>query len=118
MNNVKREPLDPSDSKEKIIEILSEGNKEAKEILTKICDDPFLDEDICIRTLDEMNIRGVQIVAGYEYCVSLPAFIVSVRDRSKRMVDAINRNEKCAGLTARTGDIILDRENVPDFPIG
>ena len=48
--------------------------------------------------LDDMNIRGQQILWGYEYCdKSLDSFILAIKSRDKRTVDYINQKSALWG---------------------
>lgn len=75
---------------EKTVELMSENNSLARSILLySAMVDPRL-----ILSLDDMNMRGPQIVWAFSYCEKKPAkFIGCVRLRNKEMVEYVN---KCA----------------------
>lgn len=74
-----------------IIRIMAEGDSRAEEIINGILQDPFIGGPLTLLRLDDMNIRGKQITAGFDYCGSLPGFLACIATTDERMIFAINR---------------------------
>ena len=110
----KRVSVELSDDNKTVIEKMSEGNIEAQAILVEVLHDRLLGGHMAILTIDDMNIRGSQIVAGYKYCGnSVGAFLCCVRERDSRMVDAINLAENQNGHEAYLSGASCARKGKP-----
>lgn len=100
MTTPKRAPINcDSDSNATIIDKMSEGNAEARQIVTKIV--TLVGDMQAVADLAAMNMRGAQIVDGYKQCGNaLPAFLCAVRAGDKSLVDAVNTNKAAHGHEA------------------
>lgn len=84
-----RLPISKDMSIEQTIELMAENNSLARSILYKCAtEDPRL-----LLCLDDMNLRGVQVVYAFDsFCQRKPVkFKACVRTRSKEMVDCVNK---------------------------
>ena len=84
-----REDIDFKQPIQEIIVTMAEGNPGAARVLSQIA---YTDPTLLV-TLDDMNVRGVQVWIGYkDYChEKLERFIRAIRERNNRMLATINQ---------------------------
>lgn len=85
-----RAPLKFSFDNADLVKAMSEGDEDAASIITEILADPFLEGHRAIFTLDDMNIRGRQIVLAHDYCGSTPGLLGCIMTRDDGMVRHLN----------------------------
>ena len=116
-NNIRVELTYEEASYREVFDKLCEGDKEARRILSYMKDvDLFAMDEFII--LDDMNIRGTQIVYARDYCGwNVRELFDSIRKRDPKMVEAVNREvakKKATKHKAVVGGAVGNREFLTD----
>lgn len=111
--NKERKEIQPTDSIQDVLVLLSEGNPGAARVLVEIYKDGP-DGFLALMDLDDMNIRGSQIWLGYKDFAGqdLGKFISAIKSRDPELVRTINENTMPGGWRAVTSGASHTRERL------
>lgn len=73
-----------------LIEVMSEKNNEAYELLVNVMGMRFEDFGTLVKNLDDMNIRGAQIPIALDYAETIDDLIRCAKDRESAIVYHVN----------------------------
>lgn len=99
-----RKPLTKDDSFHDFIQKITEGHSGARTVIENLVEEYGAAKSAeVILGLDDMNVRGTQIWAGYnQHCSeNLETFVACVEEKRQDFVETINRIERASGRTER-----------------